>query len=370
MAVGVGIALAIRNGGVPDSPTEISNANLSVDRRGSQGEGRPGNPDTLRPVKTFTVKEKTNGIDVVLPATIEASREAILSFDIPGKLISLNVEASDRVAQGDVIARIDAQDLENSVAEAKANLARANSDYQRALRLAEREAIAVSQVEARKASRDIAQASFATAKKRLEDATLRAPFDGVIADVSVEQFQTVGANQAIVILQTSGVAATANLPADLVIFRPQYEPSDPVVQLDALPDTEFQGEFLEASSVADEATQTYKVSFLFTPSEGLLVLPGMTATVRTRLLFRDDTARIAPKGVEVPVASIISVGDGQFVWLYDPDTMRLKRQDVTVAEGVGSFVSVTKGLAEGDLIVAAGGATLGDGMAVRPWNGK
>ncbi|MEL6365548.1 MAG: efflux RND transporter periplasmic adaptor subunit [Pseudomonadota bacterium] len=323
--------------------------------------------DQLKPVKLFTIGAPERDLEIILPATIDAAQETELSFDIGGRLIELNVDGSDVVAQGDVIARIDAEDLQNNVAEARAEFSRADSEYQRALRLAARDAISVSEVETRRTSRDVAAAALATAEKLLDDATLRAPFSGFIADVQAEQFQTVGANQTIAILQTSGVAATVDLPADLIIFRPQYEPAETIVTLDALPGQEFPAEFLEAAGIADPATQTYEVSFLFTPSDDLLVLPGMTASVRTSLQLVGEGNRVIPGGVRAPVSSVVSVGGDLFVWVYDAGTTTISRRDIVVGEGVGSTVNVVEGLEEGDTIVAAGGASLSDGMSVRPW---
>ncbi|MEM1104020.1 MAG: efflux RND transporter periplasmic adaptor subunit, partial [Pseudomonadota bacterium] len=298
----------------------------------------------------------------------EAAQEANLAFDIGGRIIELTVDKSAEVEKGAVIARLDADDLENSVTEAQAELSRAESEYQRGLRLRERDAISVSAVESRRTRRDVAAATLATAKKRLEDATLRAPFAGYIADVPVEAFQTVAANQTVAVLQTTGVAAVVNMPADFVVFSPQFEPLDPVVILDALPGKELPAEFFEAAGVADEETQTYEASFIFKPSEDLLVLPGMTATIRTELQFQEETERFAQSGVSAPVSSIVSIGERLFVWVYDGATSTLSSRDVAIGEGVGGFVVVREGLQPGETIVAAGGAALDEGMVVRPWS--
>lgn len=321
----------------------------------------------VKPVKLFKTQASSRDIPLILPAVIEAAQESDLSFDISGKLIELNVVASDQVKEGDVIARIDGQDLQNAVAEAQAEFDNAEAEFQRGVRLLERQAIARSQVETRQTARDVALAVLNTAKKNLSDTTLKAPFDGVVADVPVEQFQTVAANERIVILQTAGVTATVNVPADLLVLRRQFEPAEPTIVLDSLPDQTFTGSLFEAEGVADNETQTYKARFFFTPSQDLFVLPGMTATVRTVLQFSDSDSRLAPGGVRVPISSVVSVGEDLFVWVYDEQSQKIDRRSITVAEGLGDFVTVTEGLSPGETIVAAGGASLGQGAKVKPW---
>jgi multidrug efflux pump subunit AcrA (membrane-fusion protein) len=72
-------------------------------------------------------------------------------------------------------------------------------------------------------------------------------------------------------------------------------------------------------------------------------------------------------GVSVPLSAINADGTGQYVWFVDPQTMKVAKRDVEVAEDVGEVVRVTRGLDPGDQIVGAGGAYLTEGVEVRPW---
>ncbi|MEL6280936.1 MAG: efflux RND transporter periplasmic adaptor subunit, partial [Pseudomonadota bacterium] len=139
------------------------------------------------------------------------------------------------------------------------------------------------------------------------------------------------------------------------------------VVLDAAPDTPIIGVFKEASGEADQATQTYQVAFSFKPPEGLLILPGMTATVESDFLFSGAGAQdIVAGGIAVPLSAIVAEGDERFVWRVRTDAT-LEKQPVTLSSDFGETVTVVEGLDGGETIVAAGVSFFHEGMKVRPW---
>jgi RND family efflux transporter MFP subunit len=322
--------------------------------------------NAARPAVFYMVEASSNLRRSEFPAVVSASRSTQLAFEVGGRVEALNVVESSQVKQGDVIAQINQQDYINKVTQARSEYQNAESEYQRARRLAEQNAIATNVVESRKAQRDIAQAGLDTAQKALDDTTLRAPYDGNISTVSVKQFQNVQPLEIVATLQSDGVEAIINVPARIVAFSQQFTPVSTNVVLDVAPDIAIPATFKEASTEADPNTQTYEVRFSFEPPEDLIILPGMTATVRTEAQaasgFDDDEDRVS-----VPRAAIVAEGEIRFVWVVDPDSMQVEKRTVTIDEGLGDVLSVSAGLETGEIIVAAGGSFLHEGMQVRPW---
>ena len=318
-----------------------------------------------RPVKLIEIAGSSDENAARYPAVIAAARTAELSFVVGGVIEEVAVSDAQPVANGDLIARLDTRDFESSVTSARASFSNAEEEYQRAVRLATQDAIAQNVLEQRKTQRDVAQAQLDSAEKALADAVLRAPFDGVVASVPARERQTVGAGATIAtVINVSRLEATVNLPARVITQIPTQEDRRAAVLLEAAPDQEIAATFSEANLVADATSQTYAVTFTFEPPENLVVLPGMNATV---LLKSRDASGTASAAVSVPLAAIQSDGDGQFVWVVDPDTMTASRQDIQVAPGIGETVLVTAGLAPGDRVVGAGGAYLAEGVPVVPW---
>ncbi len=321
---------------------------------------------TVRPAVLYTVEAASNLQRSSFPAVISASRSTQLAFEVGGRIEELNVVQSSEVEQNQVIAQLDTADYENRLTQARSEYQNAEAEYQRARRLAEQDAIATSILESRKAQRDIARAALNTAEKALNDTTLRAPYAGNISTVSVKQFQNVQPLEIIATLQSDGVEAIINVPARIVAFSQQFTPLSTRVVLDVAPDVAIPATFKEASTEADPNTQTYEVRFSFEPPEDLIILPGMTATVRVEAEAILGSS-LEQSAVTAPRSAIVAEGDERFVWVVAPDTMAVSKRIVTIGDGVGDVLSITSGLETGETIVAAGGAFLHEGMQVRPW---
>lgn len=320
----------------------------------------------VRPVKLATVEASSNRFPASFPAVIEAAQSSVLTFQVNGLLQELPVIESQEVKRGDLIAKLDQRDFQTNFNSAKAQYDAAESEYQRARRLSEENAISRSVLEQRRSTRDVTRAQFEAAQKALEDTELRAPFDGVIAQVSVENFQNVGAQQPVVTLQSIGsVEAVIDVPARLIAFVPQVNPVDTAVTLDAAPNVRIPAVFTEAAGQADPTTQTYRARFTFSPPENLLILPGMTGNVDTTFVYFGDQIDL---GVAVPTSAIVAEGEGLYVWLVNPDEMTVSKRAVQVSdERFGAEVSVIEGLEGGEVIAAGGASYLQEGMRVRAW---
>lgn len=323
--------------------------------------------EKIRPAKLVTVEAASIQRELTFPAVIEAAQSAELTFQIAGEIRELNVLEGDPVEEGDVIARLDQRDARNRLAQAQAEYDNAEAEFKRAERLFAEDAIARSVLDTRRTQRDVARASLDTAKKALSDTVLRAPFSGGVSRVIGRQFQNVQAKEAIAVLQSAEVEAVMNAPGTIVARIPQLERVETRVILDAAPNTPIVAEFKEASGEADQATQTYQVSFSFAPPQGLLILPGMTATVESDFLFSGVGARdIVAGGIAVPLSAIVAEGDERFVWLVGENS-RLEKQPVALSSDFGEMVTVVEGLQGGETIVAAGVSFFHEGMRIRPW---
>lgn len=321
--------------------------------------------ETARPAKLIKLTEASTQQSNSLPAVVRSVRTTDLAFQVGGQIVEWNAIDGAPFRRGQVIARLDARSFEAAVQQAEAQYNNANSEYERALRLIEEDAISRSVVESRDAQRQIAAAALDTARKNLSDTVLRAPFNGFVGRTSVEQFQNVGPQQTVLVLQSQAVEAIVNVPGSFVLNSNRVRYFNTFVELDAAPGRQFEAVFREATGQADSSTQTFEGHFSFTPPSDLVVLTGMTAT----LFFdtEDIGEGVRPEGVAVPLAAIMAEGDQRYVWTVKGRERVLERRDVQVAEGVGKNLVVTDGLEVGETIVAAGGAYLQAGDKVRPW---
>lgn len=324
-------------------------------------QGEPP-PRLAKLVRLERASAQTSGS---FPAVVRAERTTDLAFQVGGQVIEWNAVGGEQFRRGDVLARLDPATYRAAVEQAEAQYLNANSEYERALRLIEQDAISQSVVESRLAQRQIARAALDTAQKNLSDTVLRAPFSGGVGVTYVEQFQNVAAQQPVLVLQSRAVEAVVNAPANFVLVFNQQRFFNIFVELDAAEGRRFPAVFREARAQADTATQTFEARFSFTPPAELLVLNGMTAT----LFFEGEplAASEEPESVEVPLAAVMAEGEQRFVWVVKGPEMVLERRVATFEDGVGETLRVTTGLRAGETIVAAGGNYLREGDRVRPW---
>jgi RND family efflux transporter MFP subunit len=304
---------------------------------------------------------------LAIPGTIQAARRSELAFRFSGLLVELPVVAGQRVAAGEVLARLDPRDFETRVLLEQARLNLARADFDRYSRLIRSRASPVSEadVDRRRSQFEIAEVRTAQARKNLADTTLRAPFGGVVAARLVDNHTQIGANQAILQLETPDkLEVVIDLP-ERVVSRVRSAPSDrPLgeVQLAVLPERRFPVTLAEIATRADPTSQTFRVTLAMERPTDVNVLPGMTATV----YGRPDI--VADESLRIPVAAILRSESGQAaVWVVDPATHRIEQRAVQLREDGSGTAMVLDGLQAGERIVGAGVAQLRAGIEVRPY---
>lgn len=327
-------------------------------------------PDPIRPAKILQVSTATEVRHVNLPAVIEASNTSVLTFEVAGKIEALPVTDGQTVSKGAVIARLEQRDYQNTLQQAQAQFTTADTEFQRAAKLMEADAIAKSVYDQRQSALEIARATLDSAQKAFDDTVLRSPFDGVIAMVSAEQFDNITPGKEIVTLQTVGAAeAVVQMPSILVANMSRLSVRDIFITLDAADGASVPAEFVSLSTLADPATQTFTANFKFTPPEGFNILPGMTGALHATVDIGDESGDSLSQ-VVVPAVAILSEAEGQYVWVVDRQTMMVSKRNIVLQPGIGETLVVLSGLSEGESIVGAGASYLHEGMKIRAYEGS
>ena len=171
-----------------------------------------------RPVKILTVGTESSREAREYPGRVSAVREAEVAFEVAGRIIELPVTEGLWVERGTLLAKLDPRDFEASLTAAIADRDAAEADYVRFQELLEKDAVSRRDFEIRERNFEVAKSRVDISEKALEDTLLGAPFSGRVARKLVDEFQTVQAKQAIVLLQdTRALGIAVDLPeADLM----------------------------------------------------------------------------------------------------------------------------------------------------------
>jgi RND family efflux transporter MFP subunit len=328
--------------------------------------------ELVRPLKTVMVKGGMSERTYQYLGVVEAAGEAALSFDVSGALISLDVKKGDRVEAGQLLASLDPRDFENTLAVARAEAEQARIDLERLRPAAATGAVQAQQLTAAEAAATTTTARVRIEEKALADTKLLASFEGVIADVLVENYENVTAKEAVVILQaTDYVDVTVDVPesraaqVDPKRARDRKIGSTFKMSLDYFPDRTFNVELKEFKTQADRLTLSYKVTFTMPRPEDVTLLPGMPATItETKPIDAGAADAFLLPADAVPV----DTAGTYFVWSLAGEqdgVFTIERTDVEVGEMTGDEIVVKNGVSEGDRIAAAGVHILKEGQKVR-----
>jgi membrane fusion protein, multidrug efflux system len=303
----------------------------------------------------------------------QAALRALLAGDRPEE--RLRREADIRAAESRLsYARADAQrqrQLMQRRAGAQSELDRAETAYrvaQEALTSARK--ILELGMTAREEDVDAKQAAIrglegrvVEAQLQLEDCTLRAPYDGTIAERFVELNQNVRAKEPVVKFQdTDEVELLVDVPE--VVMSANLRSAD-IIQLFAefpgAPGLQFPVRVTEIGQRADPTTQTFQIRAAMRQPDDLQVLPGMSGTVT--ITYR--RAEVLGERTMVPIEAVAINSNGEAgAWVVS-DENKVESRPIKLGEVLGGQAQVVEGLAPGDRIVIAGLRFLREGMIVR-----
>ncbi len=328
----------------------------------------PPEEDIVRPVRTQRVAPEALDVVGVFPGDVRPRVESRLAFQIGGRLAERNVQLGDVVSAGQVLARVDPQDLELAETAARAELtaaqvdaARTDADLQRYAKLRETGFISQAEFDQRRAARDGAAARVAQARAGLrarsnqsEYAVLRADAAGVVTGVDAEIGQVVSAGQPVIRVARTGAKEVAfQIPESRIDDVRALTEAD--VELWAGGPT-LRGRLREIAASADPATRAFTARLALDDAPESARF-GMTATVRF-------TRPMAEPATRVPLTALFREGEGTAVWvLREDDTVH--RVPVSLLTVTDTQAVIRASLPAGTQIVTAGVHRLVEGQRVR-----
>lgn len=303
----------------------------------------------------------------VYTGEIRARHEHLLAFRIAGKVVERKVDVGARVRKGEVLARLDPQDVllaaqaaNAQVGAAEATLALARADFERSERLHQTGFISASALDSRRSALDAAEAAMRQARAQAsiavnqsEYALLRSAQAGLVVEAPVEPGQVVAAGETVFrVVQPEPREVLINVPEGRI---QAYAPGQAAVILALGHDQPYPGAVREIAPVADRATRTYALRVAIEAPDALLSL-GASAHV----VFDGK----GPQGVTLPLGAVTAVDGSARAWLVgDDDTVRPVA--VVIDEIHENGVRLSSGLAEGARVVVVGAHRLVEGERVR-----
>jgi len=340
--------------------------------------------ETVPTVSVTTVTHDTSPASVSLPGAVTAAQTAAIYARTPGYVRRRFVDIGSRVRAGQLLADIDAPDLDQQVVQARGVVAQTQAAQELAqANLARWRALAVdSAVTAQEVDQMQAAFNEAVANRNGAEANLQrlvqlqayervvAPFAGVITARNVDPGALVGPAGGVsatlpagsgsapgslfTLAQTDTLSVYVTVPEDYAAAVATGKPA--VVTLPALPGDTLRGRVARTAGSLDPTARTLLTEVRVANPSGAF-LPGMYAQVQLALGPGTPPLRLPA------TALVIRDGPPQVVTVAPDSTARY--QTVTLGRDLGSWVEVTGGLADGSVVVVNPADDLRDGTRVR-----
>lgn len=320
--------------------------------------GQPAD-DRLPPLpelQTLTVAAGSPADARSWDGVVEAVRQATVSAQTSGRVMTVEADVDDRIKAGAVLLRLTAVEQQAGVNTARAQLqaaqamaAEAGQNYQRFAALAPSQYVSRAQIDQARAARDSAVAAVAAARAQLAQAgqqtdytVVRAPYAGIVSRREVEPGEAVLPGQPLMTVYAPGaLRIQVQVPqsaADAIRAskRARVELAD--------------GRSVDAAQVivfpaADPGTHSVAIR-IDLPGLSPAPAPGTTA----RIVFAIPSDNAGSRIVHVPGGALVQRGEVNGVYVLADGSLRLRQ--LRLGRSAGGKVEVLAGLKPGETIAA------------------
>jgi RND family efflux transporter MFP subunit len=341
--------------------------------------------ETVRPKVRRSTAESARPI-LAASGYLVARRKAVVSAKIQGRLAELDVDEGSWVTAGQVIARLDNNDLQAQIDVARAGVQQAAADLaekQRQLQLTQGLAndgvvsqdqlqAAASRVRLADATLSQSKATLSLAESNFQNTIIRAPFAGVVVKKMAEVGESVAPIPPGVNLSTSsgaivGMADMATLEAEADVSESniaKLQRNQPAqVAVDAILDHTYRAVLRQVIPTADRTKATIMVKVrLLEKDENLK--PEMSAKV-TFLERAGESSRTVKPIITVPKDALVVKNGTTAVFVVDSQR-KVHFVPVSIGGERQDEVIVDQGLAGTEALVLRPPNTLKDGDTVKP----
>jgi membrane fusion protein (multidrug efflux system) len=327
------------------------------------GQGGPGGGGgRVTAVSQIVVQPRTFTDRVEVLGVAKGRQSVTITSNTAELITAVHFSDGQAVSKGQVLVELKGDQEDAGIAQAQAQLAQADREYQRWKTLAEKGIAPRASADQYLAARDTARAALASASAQKLDKVIRAPFSGRVGISDIAPGALISPGTPIVSLDdVSLIRVDFSVPDRyLPILR---EGLTITAEPDARPGEVFTGRIAQIDTRIDPATRALKARAEFSNSDGRLK-PGMLIKVGI-----DQGQRQA---VAVPEAAIQFEGTQASVFLIVKGPKGQIARRTTVQTGLSSdgYVEIVSGLKAGDRIVADGLNRVQDGATVGGGDGR
>lgn len=314
--------------------------------------------ETKRLVSTAPMTRKDFNRFVELQGTVQSDDMVNVTSEVPGRIVQMTVKEGDNIRKGQLIAKIDMEQLDKQKAELNKSLELANDVFVRQERLWNQKIGSEIQFLQAKNNKERLEASLETLSFQQTKSNVYAPISGIAERVISKSGEMASPGMPIVqILNTSKVKVVTDVPES---YLSAVKKGDKVmINFPAL-DKEINSRVSLLGKTIDPSNRTFKVEVNLNNSSGIYK-PNLLALMK----INDLTVKNA---ITIPL-SIVQQNTSGETFIYIVEGGKAKQVIIETGESYESEIIVTKGLDGSETLIVDGARFVNDGEMVEVKNG-
>ncbi len=291
--------------------------------------------------------------DIRAVGSLQSDEAVQIASEIAGRVSTIPFNEGQPVKSGDIIVRLDEALAKADLADAKARLALADANNDRARTLARTGTVTGRTRDEALSNFETANAAVELAQTRLSKHTLVAPFDGVAGtrSVSIGAFIPIG-SPIVNIEKIDALKVDFKLPE---VYLAQIKVGQKLdVTVDAFPDQTFGGEIYAINPLVDVNGRALQIRARL-PNDGLVLRPGLFARITVKGLTSREVTLI-------PESAVVPRGGESVVFRIDNG--KAIEAVVKLGERKDAEVEILEGLDPKATVVIAGQQKLRNGSSI------
>ena len=291
---------------------------------------------------------------VSVVGTLAANAQAELASEVDGQVIAVDADLGDRVAPGQLLARVRRDEIDARLREAEASLAKAVADEGRARPLQTQGVISPQEYEQVRTTLDVVRARRDQLRIQLAHTEIRSPIEASVAARLVDTGSYVRVGTVLFrLVQDDPLKFRGEVPEREV---PSLRSGQSVrISVDAFPGETFTGEVTRIGSAADPAARSLAFEAVV-PNGDHRVRPGFFGHGEV-VIGRDERALAVPRSALTSFAGVTKL------FLIEGGVARERPVTLGVDLGDG-WIELAEGLTQGKQVATSGLSKLADGTQV------
>ncbi len=310
------------------------------------------------PVRVTLTKAQTIAYKIPVHASgiLTTSSQMKLSFKTGGIIKKVYAKEGTSVKKGKVLARLDLAEIDATVQQARIGAEKAERDLKRAKNLYADSVATLEQYENAQSAFEFAKSQLRIASFNLRHSTIKAPSNGKIQKVLVEDNELVGPGYPAIVFASTADEWVVRVPVtdkDIVKLRLGDSAH---IQMDPFPGVNFVAELSQLASVADPMSGTYEVE---------LMIPKAHPQFRTGFISRVEIFPTKKySAMVVPIECLLNANKYNADVFIHSEGKALARK-LKIGSIIGENVIVEEGLMGNEELILEGAQYLRDGHPVK-----